>query len=77
MKTSEFRKQYKLYKKKHTKVTPTPPLERHSSHNVEIRLVSGYKHSAKYHCIDCDTFVAWVSKKDTNTALKLGLVNET
>lgn len=75
MKTSEFKKQYRAYKKKHNKPTPTPPLEKHSSHTVEIRLVSGLRHPAKYHCVDCNKWVAWVSKKDTETALSLGLIN--
>jgi len=52
----------------------TPPLEKHSNHQVEIKLVSTYKHYAKYHCLTCNKFVAWLSKNDTDTALKLGLV---
>lgn len=76
MKTSQFKKQYKQYAKTHNITKSTPPLERHSSHNVEIRLVSGGRHFAKYHCVDCNKWVAWLSERDTNNALKLGLVNE-
>lgn len=74
MKTSEFRKQYRAYKKKHSKPAPTPPLEKHSSHQVEIQPVTSWKHHAKYFCLDCKKFVAWVSKKDADTAKELGLL---
>lgn len=54
---------------------PFIPLEKHATHEVEIRLVSG-KHFAKYHCVTCNKWVAWLSKQDTDNALKLGLVND-
>ena len=53
-----------------------PPLERHASHEVVIRLISDGKHFAKYHCVTCNKWVAWLSRKDTNQALELGLVEE-
>jgi hypothetical protein len=75
MKTSAFKKQYFKYKTKHSNSgIKIPPLEKHDSHNVEIRLISQGKHYAKYHCIDCDKFVSWLSKRDTNAALSLGLI---
>jgi hypothetical protein len=76
MKTSNFKKQFKSYTKTNNIRKSTPPLEKHSSHRVEIKLVSGGRHFAKYHCIDCNKWVAWVSKRETNTALKLGLVSD-
>ena len=54
---------------------PFIPLEKHATHEVEIRLVSG-KHFAKYHCVTCNKWVAWLSKQDSDNALKLGLVND-
>ena len=53
MKTSEFKKQYRAYKKKHSKSKSTPPLEKHASHQVEIQPVKSSKHLAKYFCLDC------------------------
>ena len=52
----------------------TPPLIKHQDHRVEIRLVSGDKHYAKYHCVDCNKWVAWVGRAETTKALELGLV---
>lgn len=74
MKTSQFKKQYNKYKKKHSITKSTPPLEKHSSHRVEIQLVQNGKHSAKYYCLDCNTWVSWLSQRDTTNAIKLGLV---
>lgn len=74
MKTSAFRKQYRAYKKKHNKSTPTPPLEKHASHQVEIQPVTSGKHQAKYFCLDCHKWIAWVSKQDYETAKELGLI---
>lgn len=51
-----------------------PPLEKHSSHQVEIR-PGTLKHAAKYWCLDCDKWVAWVSLKEAIEAEKLGLIN--
>jgi hypothetical protein len=56
-----------------SKRRPVAPFIKHDTHQVEIRLVSTYKHHAKYHCVTCNKFVAWLSRKDTDTALKLGL----
>ena len=52
----------------------TPPMIKHAQHNVEIRLYTGGRHSAYYRCLDCDKFVAWLSRDETNQALTLGLV---
>jgi hypothetical protein len=52
----------------------TPPLEKHATHNVEIRLYTGGKHSAYYRCLDCNKFISWLSREETNQALALGLV---
>ena len=52
----------------------TPPLDKHANHNVEIRLYTGGKHSAYYRCLDCNKFISWLSRIETNQALELGLV---
>jgi hypothetical protein len=51
-----------------------PPLLKHESHNVEIRLYTGPKHTAYYRCIDCDKWVSWLSRSETNQALELNLI---
>lgn len=51
-----------------------PPLIKHDTHNVEIRLVTGLKHYGKIHCIDCNKWVKWLTREETNHALELGLV---
>lgn len=53
-----------------------PPLIKHADHTVKIVLLSDSKHYAKYHCVDCNKWVAWVSREETNQALELGLVDE-
>ena len=52
------------------------PLVKHANHTVKIVLVSGLKHYAKYHCVDCDKWVAWASREETNRALELGLITD-
>lgn len=52
------------------------PLVKHATHKVKIVLLSGSKHYAKYHCVDCDKWVAWLGRNETNRALELGLVDE-
>jgi hypothetical protein len=55
------------------KTTAKPPLERHQTHSVEIRKGSG-NHSAQFYCIECEKHVSWLSKTDTEIAIKLGLL---
>ena len=55
----------------------TPPLEKHATHNVEIRLYTKGKHAAYYRCLDCNKFVSWLSRDETNQALKLDLITTT
>ena len=52
---------------------PIPPLEKHNNHHVEIQLLTKGPHYAQYYCLDCNKQVSWLSKADTNAALKLGL----
>jgi len=52
----------------------TPPLEKHATHDVEIRLYTGGKHNAYYRCIECNKFISWLSRAETNQALAQGLV---
>lgn len=75
MKTSKFKSQYKRYSKKQlSKPIPCDPLEKHNLHTVKIVLSNNGTHYAKYHCVDCNKFVAWLSRKQTNQALELGMV---
>ena len=76
MKTSEFKKQYYEYKKANPSRNQIPPLEKHSNHQVEIREVRSSKHYGKYWCLDCDSWIAWISKKEWQQAKALGLVVE-
>jgi hypothetical protein len=73
MKTSEFRKQYKTYAKKHSINRSTPPLEKHDQHQVEIRPVNSWKHRAEYHCLSCNKHVAWIGKRELSKLTQLGL----
>lgn len=54
----------------------TQPLVKHNNHNVIIKKLHSGPHHAKYHCIDCNKFVAWVSQLDFEKAKDLGLVND-
>lgn len=49
---------------------------KHDTHNVVIKLVTGSHHYGKIHCLDCNKWVKWLTREETNQALKLGLVNE-
>ena len=55
------------------KKAPIPPMIKHAEHEVEIQLIEGSKHYAKYHCKTCNKFVAWVSKEDVSRAHSLGI----
>lgn len=50
------------------------PLIKHANHKVEVQLVSGSKHYGKIHCVECNKWVMWLSRAETNKALELGLV---
>ena len=58
------------------KKKPTPPLIKHRDHEVVILLSNNLKHAAKYHCITCNKFVAWLSREDAIEAERLGLIND-
>ena len=52
----------------------TPPLIKHRDHQIEMRPTRPEsKHAAIYHCVDCNKWVAWVSKADAEQAKRLGL----
>ena len=40
-----------------------PAIERHKNCQVEIRPSDNAIHYAKYHCIDCNVTISWISKK--------------
>jgi len=52
------------------------PLVKHANHTVKIVLVTGSKHYGKYHCVDCNKWIAWASRAEINRALELGLVTD-
>lgn len=73
MKTNEFKKQYVKYNKAKNSRPKVPPMEKHKDHQVEIR--PGVAHNAaKYWCVKCDKWIAWVSKTDAQSAKELGLL---
>lgn len=53
----------------------TPPLIKHRSHNVEIRPSRAHNY-ALYYCQDCNTFVSWLSKMESQEAYRQGLVKQ-
>ena len=50
------------------------PLEKHATHQVEIRNVRNTSHYGQYWCKECDQHVTWISKEDWKKAQELGLV---
>ena len=48
------------------KKKPTPPLEQHQNCQVEIQPSNNTMHFAKYYCLDCKKFIAWIPKKMAN-----------
>lgn len=50
----------------------TQPLEYHSQHTIEVRPSDKLQGQAYYHCVDCNKWVAWLGKKDTQLARQLG-----
>ena len=54
----------------------TIPLAYHADHEVEIHLYTGPKHTAYYKCKNCNKFVSWLSRQETDQALRLGLIND-
>lgn len=55
------------------KKTPIPPLEKHRDHQVEIQPSSAHNF-AKYYCVDCGVFVAWLSRQEAARARELNLL---
>ncbi len=53
----------------------TPPLIKHANHQVKIILEQDSKHAARYHCVTCNKFVAWVGKQELIQAQELGMIN--
>ena len=53
---------------------PIPPLIKHRDHQIEIRPTVGMNHAAMYYCVSCNKWVAWLSKKDSETARSLSLL---
>lgn len=53
------------------------PLVRHQYHNTEIRASGKLRGQGYYHCLDCNKWIAWLSKSASEDARKLGLLKET
>tara|TARA_R110000868_G_C10609886_1_gene741304 strand:- start:372 stop:578 length:207 start_codon:yes stop_codon:yes gene_type:complete len=51
-----------------------PPLLKHEDHQVTIQPSINAHHSAYYHCIECNKWVAWLSWGETQKAKQLGLL---
>jgi hypothetical protein len=49
------------------------PLAFHEHHKVVIKPSNKLPGQAYYYCVGCRKWVAWLSKKDTQTAKELGL----
>ena len=75
MNTTQFKKQYKKYSSKQSsKKRSIPPLEKHSSHDIEIRPSDKLEGQSYYWCKKCNVWVAWLSKQDTENARAMGLL---
>lgn len=47
----------------------------HDTHEVEIILVTTAHHYAKLHCVECNKWIKWLTRAETNAALELNLVS--
>jgi hypothetical protein len=52
----------------------SPSLEKHTSHQVEIRPGKAH-HAAQYYCVECNKWVAWISQTDLDILKKEGIYN--
>jgi len=52
------------------------PLAFHEHHKVEIRPSNKLKGQGYYYCLNCHVWVAWLTKKDSATARRLGLLKD-
>ena len=52
---------------------PIPPLVKHQDHRVEIQPSTAHN-LAKYYCLDCRVFVAWLSRREVEQAQQLKLI---
>jgi len=50
------------------------PLEFHKHHNVEIRPAPKMRGQGYYHCLNCNKWVSWLSKQESETARQMGLL---
>lgn len=49
---------------------------RHEYHNTEIRSSDKLQGQGYYYCLDCNKWVAWLSKSDSEQARQMGLMKE-
>jgi hypothetical protein len=50
------------------------PLVRHQYHRTEIRASTKLQGQGYYHCLDCNKWIAWLSKPASEQARKIGLL---
>ena len=61
---------------RHFKAPRSQPLEFHAQHQVEIRPAARMRGQGYYHCLDCNKWIAWLSREDSATARQLGLLGD-
>jgi len=49
------------------------PLKQHQDHQIEIQTSTAYN-LARYWCCDCGQSIAWLSKSETDQAIRQGLI---
>ena len=49
-----------------------PIQNKHENHQVKIKLITGNRHYARLDCVECNKWIKWLSREETDAALKLG-----
>lgn len=49
---------------------------KHETHQAVIKLDTTAHHYARLHCVECNKWVKWLTREETNIALELGLVED-
>ena len=52
------------------------PLAYHQYHRTDIRESDKLKGQCYYYCLDCKKWIAWLSKRDSQQARDMKLVNQ-
>jgi hypothetical protein len=59
---------------RHFRAPKNIPLAFHQDHRVEVRPAPKMPGQGYYHCLDCNKWVAWLTKKDSESARQMGLL---